>query len=49
MKYEILLQRNIKSFLHKILALHKKSGFPLRTFSVNVTKSAVSCRFGLIY
>ena len=30
-------------------ALHKKRSFPLRISSVNVTKSAVSCRFGHIY
>ena len=28
---------------------HKKWSFPLRTSSVNVTKSAVSCGFGHIY
>ena len=32
--------------LHK---LHKKWSFPLRTSSVNVTKSAVFCRFGHSY
>ena len=30
-------------------ALHKKWSFPLRIFSVNVTKSAVFCGFGHIY
>ena len=29
--------------------LHKKRKFPLRISSVNVIKSAVSCRFGHIY
>ena len=29
--------------------LHKKWSFPLRIFLVNVTKLAVSCRFGHIY
>ena len=29
--------------------LHKKCSIPLRISSVNVTKSAVSCRFGQIY
>ena len=29
--------------------LHKKWSFPLRLSSVNMTKSAVSCRFGHIY
>ena len=32
-----------------ITSLHKKWSFPLRISSVNVTKSAVSCGFGLIY
>ena len=31
------------------LTLHKKWSFPLRNSSVNVTKSAVSCGFRLIY
>ena len=31
------------------LSLHEKWSFPLRTSSVNVTKSAVSCVFGHIY
>ena len=30
-------------------SLHKKWNFPLTIFSVNVTKSAVSCGFGHIY
>ena len=30
-------------------ALHKKWRFPLRNFSINVTKSAVFCVFGHIY
>ena len=35
---------------HQLLcSLHKKLSFPLRISSVNVTKSAVSCRFGHIY
>ena len=34
------------SFTH---TLHKKWSCPLRIFSVNVTKSAVSCEFGHIY
>ena len=34
---------------HQHLSLHKKSSFPLKTYSVNVTKSAVSCGFGFIY
>ena len=29
--------------------LNKKWSFPLRIYSVNVTKSAVSCGFGQIY
>ena len=29
--------------------LHKTWSFPLRIFSVNVTKSAGNCRFGYIY
>ena len=29
--------------------LHKKQSFPLTVPSVNVTKSAISCRFGHIY
>ena len=29
--------------------MHKKWSFPLRIFSVNVTKSAVCCGFGHIY
>ena len=29
--------------------LHKKSSFPLRISSVNVTKSARNCRFSHIY
>ena len=33
----------------KHLPLHKKRSFPLRISSVNVTKSAVSCKFGHIY
>ena len=32
-----------------ITSLHKKWSFPLRISSVNVTKSAFSCGFGLIY
>ena len=32
-----------------LYSLHKKWSFPLRIFSVNVTKSAVSCEFGHIY
>lgn len=31
------------------ITLHKKWNFPLRTYSVNVTNSAVPCRFGQIY
>ena len=31
------------------ITMHKKWSFPLRISSVNVTKSAVSCRFGHIY
>ena len=31
------------------ITLHKKWSFPLRISSVNVTKFAVSCRFGHIY
>ena len=31
------------------LTLHKKRSLSLRISSVNVTKSAVSCRFGYIY
>ena len=31
------------------MALHKKWSFPLRIFLVNVTKSAVNCKFGHIY
>ena len=31
------------------ITLHKKWSFSLKIFSVNVTKSAVSCRFGHIY
>ena len=33
----------------KCRTLHKKSSFPLRISSVNVTKSGDSCRFGRIY
>ena len=33
----------------KLTTLHKKWTFPLRIFSVNVTKSAVCCGFGHIY
>ena len=32
-----------------ILSLHKKWSFPLRIYSVNVTKSVVSCGFDHIY
>ena len=31
------------------ITLHKKWSFPLRIFSVNATKSEVSCVFGHIY
>ena len=31
------------------LSLHKKWSFPLRIFSVNVSKFTVSCRFGHFY
>ena len=34
---------------HSALSLHKKSSFPLRISSVNVTKSAGNCGFGHIY
>ena len=30
-------------------ALHKKSSFPLRTSSINVSKYAENCEFGCIY
>ena len=33
----------------EVESLHKKWSFPLQISSVNVTKSAVSCGFGLIY
>ena len=41
---ELKKKLNKKHFL-----LHKKWSFPLRVFSVNMTKSAVFCRFGYIY
>ena len=44
--------KGITSFFSCILfirTLHKKWSFQLRISSVNVTKSAVSCRFGRIY
>ena len=34
---------------HNAISLHKKWSFPLRTFSVNATKSAVNCGFDQIY
>ena len=37
----------IGSFAVLIISLHKKWGFPLKISSVNVTKSAVSCRGNL--
>ena len=37
------------SVSYNLGTLHKKWSFPLRISSVNVTKSAVSCRFGHIY
>ena len=37
------------SVVQNHLTLHKKRSFPLRIFSVNVTKSAENCRFGHIY
>ena len=46
----ILLQRsNEVSFRTSCFTLHKQWSFPLKISSVNVTKSAVSCGFGLIY
>ena len=36
-----------KSKSQTVLTLHKKWSFPLRVFSVNLTKSAVSCRWNL--
>ena len=38
-----------KDLLDKIKTLHTKWNFPLRISSVNVTKSAVSCRVNNFY
>ena len=35
--------------VQKMNTLHKKWSFPLRIFTVNVTKSAASYQFGHIY
>ena len=40
---------SLKDTEAQVFSLHKKSSFPLRISSVNVTKSAVSCGFGHIY
>ena len=39
----------LSSSLLQLRALQKKLSLPLRIFSVNLTKSEVSCRFGHIY
>ena len=39
------LKKNSNCMLKIVHSLHKKWNFPLRCFSVNVTKSAVSSRF----
>ena len=36
-------------WMRQLYTLHKKWSFSLRIFSVNVTKSAVSCGYGHIY
>ena len=42
---------SINTSIHVLFlnTLHEKGSFPLRFFSVNVTKSAGNCRFGRIY